>query len=242
MSNNKKYKFKLRPYFGLENTSLIEFLYTDEKFNDFFLQAISEINPKIESSGYQMISIIEAEHVTKIGSSAGDFVIEIDSYGTIFISGNKECLEKINTLLVKNNYFEKCAIDLSAYISKEQKNKIQNALIDISNITDNQKENNKINNISLDRFSDSWSGDSSMSDEYWLFVDLQKGFIKWTFDMDEQWEFTPIIVSQSWNEFLERGAPNFPFPDSFGRGQEIIAQVRQKILNYLNPQTFSSGK
>lgn len=110
-----QYKYYFRPAYQSEEL-LLDFFdgAENESFVSDFLNAISELNPK-------MIDILDLwmndEVLMTYDSEAGKFTLSKDIWGFGFImaENNQDGLVQINSILEKNELFEKVEVDFEKY-------------------------------------------------------------------------------------------------------------------------------
>nr|WP_199001590.1 hypothetical protein [Flavobacterium sp. ASV13] len=110
-----KYKYHLRPGYKSQNL-LIEIFNGAENedfFSDFF-NTIIEINPKFEKVNELWMN---DEYLFEITSDIGSFSISKDIWDLVFIMSedHKECISKINLLLLKNQKFQKIEVNFEDF-------------------------------------------------------------------------------------------------------------------------------
>ena len=112
---NKIYSYHFRP--GYQSLKLLIDIFggaESENFNSDFLNAITELNPK-------MIDIVDLwmndEVVMTFDSEVGKFSLSKDIWGFAFImaENNQEGLHRINSILELSELFEKVEVDFENY-------------------------------------------------------------------------------------------------------------------------------
>ncbi|KIX22654.1 hypothetical protein SY27_02185 [Flavobacterium sp. 316] len=114
---SKKYKYHFRPEYNSKNL-LIAFIsgVENENFISDLFNSIVEINPKItEISDLWM----NDEYLFEIDSDMGTFLYSKDIWDLAFLMSkdNQECLHKINSILSKDEKFEKVEVNFNTYKS-----------------------------------------------------------------------------------------------------------------------------
>lgn len=110
-----QYKYYFRPSYKSEEL-LLDFFdgAENESFVSDFLNAISELNPK-------MIDILDLwmndEVVMTYDSEVGKFTLSKDIWGFGFVmaENNQDGLKQINSILEKTEIFEKVEVDFERY-------------------------------------------------------------------------------------------------------------------------------
>lgn len=115
MNIKDKYKYRFRPEYNSENL-LIEIFsgVENQSFFSDFVNSIMEINPKIgEISDLWM----NDEYILEVQSDIGNFLLSKDIWDLVFImsENNQECLNRINSILLKDNRFEKVEVNFDDY-------------------------------------------------------------------------------------------------------------------------------
>jgi len=110
-----KYKYNFRP--GYKSQDLLIEIFSGAENEDFlsdFLNAISEINPKVDSIKNLWMN---DEHLFEITSDAGFFILSKDIWDLAFIMSdeNQECLNTINSILLKDQNFQKTEVNFDDY-------------------------------------------------------------------------------------------------------------------------------
>ena len=110
-----KYKYRYRPGYSSENF-LIEFFsgVENENFLIDLFDVLKELNPKIIG---QEDLWMNDEVLFTVNSKLGQVTLSKDNYDLAFImaNDNQSCIEKIATLLYKDNRFEKIEVDNGNY-------------------------------------------------------------------------------------------------------------------------------
>jgi hypothetical protein len=115
MNIKDKYKYRFRPEYNSENL-LIE-IFSGVENQSFFsdlVNSIMEINPKIgEISDLWM----NDEYILEVQSDIGNFLLSKDIWDLVFImsENNQECVNRINSILLKDNRFEKVEVNFDDY-------------------------------------------------------------------------------------------------------------------------------
>jgi hypothetical protein len=115
MNQIDKYKYRFRPEYNSENL-LIEIFSGVEKeiFLSDLLNSIVEINPKIDEIADLWMN---DEFIFEIQSDIGNFLLSKDIWDLAFImsENNQECVNRINSILLKDNRFEKVEVNFDDY-------------------------------------------------------------------------------------------------------------------------------
>jgi len=110
-----KYKYHFRPAYNCEHL-LIEIFsgVEDKNFITDLLDSLKEINPEIESI---MDLWMNDEIIFQVKSDIGLFSISKDIWDFCFIESEKdqECMNRINSILLKNINFQKIEVDFENY-------------------------------------------------------------------------------------------------------------------------------
>ena len=110
-----KYKYHFRPEYNSENL-LIEFVSNVERksFLTDLLNSINEINPKIKEIADLWMN---DEVMFEISSDLGVFLLSKDIWNFAFIMSeeNQECLNRINSILSRNEKYEKIEVNINDY-------------------------------------------------------------------------------------------------------------------------------
>ena len=110
-----KYKYRLRPEYSSENL-LIEFIngVENKSFLPDLLNSINEINPKTE----KIADVWMNDEITfMISSEIGEFFLSKDIWNLAFImsENNQECVNRINSILLNDERFEKVEVNFDDY-------------------------------------------------------------------------------------------------------------------------------
>jgi hypothetical protein len=110
-----KYKYNFRPAYKSQEL-LIE-IFSGAENEDFlsdFLNAISEINPKVENIKNLWMN---DEDLFEITSDSGFFLLSKDIWDLAFIMSeeNQECIHKINSILSEDKNFQKIEVNFEDY-------------------------------------------------------------------------------------------------------------------------------
>jgi hypothetical protein len=110
-----KYKYNFRPAYKSQEL-LIE-IFSGAENEDFlsdFLNAISEINPKVENIKNLWMN---DEDLFEITSDSGFFLLSKDIWDLAFIMSeeNQECIHKINSILSEDENFQKIEVNFEDY-------------------------------------------------------------------------------------------------------------------------------
>lgn len=110
-----KYKYHLRPAYKSQDL-LIEIFggVEDEYFLIDLLDAIAEINPKVDKINDLWMN---NEILMDVSSDLGLFSISKDIWDLAFIMSdhNQECINRINLLLSENKNFQKVEVNFEDY-------------------------------------------------------------------------------------------------------------------------------
>ena len=113
--NTDKYKYHFRPEYNSENL-LIEIFsgVENEQFLSDLLNSIIEINPKIEEITELWMN---DEFVFEVQSDCGSFLLSKDIWNLAFImsKNNQQCVNRINTILLKDKRFEMVEVNFESY-------------------------------------------------------------------------------------------------------------------------------
>lgn len=110
-----KYKYHFRPEYSSENL-LLEFIngVENKSFLSDLLNSINEINPKIEEISDLWMN---DEFILEVQSDIGNFSLSKDIWDFAFIisENNQECVNRINSILLDDNRFEKVEVNFDDY-------------------------------------------------------------------------------------------------------------------------------
>jgi len=110
-----KYKYHYRP--GYKSQDLLIEIFdgaeSEQFFTDFF-NSIIDINPKVESTNNFLMN---DEYLFEVSSDIGSFSISKDIWDLAFIMSeeNQEGLKTINSILFKDDNFQKVEVDFDHY-------------------------------------------------------------------------------------------------------------------------------
>jgi hypothetical protein len=110
-----KYKYHLRPAYKSQDL-LIEIFYGAENedfFTDFF-NSITHINPVVDKINDLWVN---NDYLLDVTSDIGIFSLSKDIWDLAFImsENDQECIHKINSILVKDENFEKVEVNFEDY-------------------------------------------------------------------------------------------------------------------------------
>ena len=111
-----KYKYYLRPEYNSQNLLIEIFNGAENKnfFSDLY-NSLIEINPKFDKINDLWMN---DEYLFEIESDIGSFSISKDIWNLVFIisENNHECVNKINSILLKDKNFQKVEVNFEDYI------------------------------------------------------------------------------------------------------------------------------
>jgi hypothetical protein len=110
-----KYKYHLRPGYKSQDL-LIEIFYGAENedfFTDFF-NSISDINPIVDKINDLWIN---NDYLLDVTSDIGTFSLSKDIWDLAFImsENNQECINRINSILLQDDNFQKVEVNFEDY-------------------------------------------------------------------------------------------------------------------------------